>query len=251
MIALGLTVPRVLGALVMLPLLTTETVPAMVRNSFMVSLALVALPITMAGIPAGAIHALNWAPVILKELFVGIAIGFCFGSIFWAINAVGNIIDTQVGLSMAMVFDPIQGHQTSVHGDFLSRLAAWLFMASGAFLVFLDILLTSYTLWPVASWFPTLHAGGMELFIAQFNYIGTAMLVMAAPISVLLLINDMTFGLMNRFAPQLNVFALTMPIKAWLATAMILLLLMTYIEIIIERLGANQGLLQLLGKALD
>lgn len=248
MVALGLTLPRIIGAFVMLPLLTAETVPAMVRNSFFVSLALVALPITMAGAPVGAMHTTFWAPVILKELFVGISIGFCFGSVFWAISAVGNIIDTQVGLSMATVFDPIQGHQTSIHGDFLARLAAWLFMASGAFIVFLDLLMSSYVLWPVTSWFPTLHSGGMELFIGQFSYIGTAMLVMAAPIMVLLLIIDLTFGLMNRFAPQLNVFALTMPIKAWLATAMILLLLMTYIEIVLKRLGANQGLLQVLQK---
>src|SRR3546814_9159087 len=83
-----------------------------------------------------------------------ISIGFCFGIVFWAIGAAGNILDTQVGMSMASIFDPIQGHQTSLHGQFLSQFAAYLFMASGAFLVFLDLLLTSYTVWPVMSFFP-------------------------------------------------------------------------------------------------
>jgi type III secretion protein T len=249
MMALGLTLPRIAGAFLMLPLLTAETVPAMVRNSFMVSLAIVALPISMAGIPVDALNALQWVPVVLKELFIGISIGFCFGIVFWAIGAVGNVLDTQVGLGMAAVFDPIQGHQTSVHGDFLSRAAMWLFMASGAFLVFLDLLLSSYSLWPVTQWWPTLHAQGMELFVGHFSYMMTAVLVMAAPAMVLLLIVDLSFGLVNRYAPQLNVFALTLPIKAWIATAVILLLLGVYAEILLDRLDTNRGLLQLMQKA--
>lgn len=249
MVALGLTLPRVVGAFLMLPLMTAQTVPAMVRNSFMVSLAIVALPIAVAGMPATDVNALTWVPVVLKELFIGVSIGFCFGMVFWAIGSAGNIIDTQVGLGMAAVFDPVQGHQTSVHGDFLSRAAMWLFMASGAFLVFLDLLLSSYSLWPVTSWWPNLRPQGMELFVGHFSYMMTAMLVMAAPAMVLMLIIDLAFGLVNRYAPQLNVFALTLPIKAWIATAIIMLLLGVYVEIILDRLGANRGLLELMQKA--
>ena len=249
MMALGLTLPRIGGAFLMLPLMTAQTVPAMVRNSFMVSIAIMAIPIAMAGVPVDSLHALQWAPVILKELFIGVAIGFCFGIVFWAIGAVGSVIDTQVGLGMAAVFDPIQGHQTSVHGDFLSRAAMWLFMASGAFLVFLDLLLSSYSLWPVTSFWPNLRPQGMELFVGHFRYMMTAVLVLAAPAMVLMLIIDLSFGLVNRYAPQLNVFALTLPIKAWIATAVILLLLGVYAEILLDRLGANRGLLELMQKA--
>jgi type III secretion protein T len=155
--ALGLTLPRIAGAFIMLPLLTQQNMPATVRNSFLVSLAIVALPIALAGLPAGGMPVVDMAPIVLKELFIGIAIGFCFGIVFWAIGAAGNILDTQIGMSMASIFDPIQGHQTSLHGQFLSQLAAWLFMASGAFLVFLDLLLTSYSIWPVMSFFPNIQ----------------------------------------------------------------------------------------------
>jgi len=249
MLALGLTTPRIIGAFLMLPLLTAETVPAMVRNSFMVSLALVAIPIAMAGAPLESMGVLQWGPIVLKELFLGISIGFCFGIVFWALGAAGNVIDNQVGLGMASVFDPIQGHQTSLHGTFLSQFAAWLFMASGAFLVFLDLLLSSYVMWPVTSFVPVLQVTGLHMFIGQFGYLMTALLVLAAPAMVVLLLIDLSFGLVNRYAPQLNVFALTMPIKAWLATAMILLMLGVYVEIVLDRLGDNRGLLRALNNA--
>lgn len=246
MLALALTLPRIIGAFMMLPLITSENMPPMVRNSFFVSLAIVALPIAMAGAPIQQMDAPVWPMLILKELFIGVAIGFCFGTVFWAIGAAGNLIDTQVGMSLAMVFDPVQGHQASVHGTFLSQLAAWLFMASGAFLIFLDLLLSSYAMWPPTSYFPELHRVGLHLFVGQFSYLMTALLVLAAPAMVVLLLIDLSFGLVNRFAPQLNVFSLTMPIKAWLGTAMILMMLGVYVEIVLQRIGANRSLLQAL-----
>lgn len=248
MLALGLVLPRVIGAFMMLPLITNENMPPLVRNSFMVSLAIIAIPVAMNGVPLNELGALAWAPIILKELFIGVSIGFCYGMVFWAISAAGNVIDTQVGMTLAQVFDPIQGHQASLHGNFLSQFASWLFMASGAFLVFLDLLLSSYAMWPVTSYFPQLHQAGMELFVGQFSYLMTALLVLAAPAMVVLLLIDLSFGLVNRFAPQLNVFTITMPIKAWLATWIILLMLGVYVEIVLDRLSGNRGLLEALNR---
>lgn len=246
MLALGLTLPRIVGAFIMLPLLTPENMPPMVRNSFMVSLAIIALPVAMAGAPIEMMGTFQWGPMVLKELFLGVSIGLCFGIVFWALGAAGSVIDTQVGLGMAQVFDPVQGHQTSLHGQFLSQAAAFLFMASGAFLVFLDLLISSYTLWPVTSYYPNLHITGMHLFVGQFSYLMTALLVLAAPVMVVLLLIDLSFGLVNRYAPQLNVFALTLPIKAWIATGMILLLLGVYVEYVLKQLTDNSGLLDAL-----
>lgn len=250
LLALGLTLPRVIGAFVMLPLLTAQNIPAMVRNSFLVSLAVVALPIAMAGAPPiDAMGAPMWPVIVLKEIFLGMAIGFCFGMVFWAIGAAGNLMDSQVGMAMASIFDPIQGHQAAPHGQFLSQLAAWLFMASGAFLIFLDLLLSSYALWPVMSYFPQIQAEGRALFVGQFSYLMTALLVMASPALILLLLVDLSFGLVNRYAPQLNVFALTLPIKAWVATGMILLLMGVYVEMVLKKLGENRALLEVLNRA--
>ena len=246
MLALGLTLPRIIGAFIMLPLISPQNMPAMVRNSFLVSLAIVALPIVVTTAPAGTMSTLSWPALVVKELFIGVAIGFCFGIVFWAISAAGNVIDTQVGMSMATVFDPIQGHQTSLHAEFLSMFAAWVFMASGAFLIFLDLLMQSYAIWPPTSFYPDLPAVGMNLFVGQFGFFMTTLLVLAAPVMVILLIVDLSFGLVNRYAPQLNVFALTLPLKAWAATGIILLLLGVYIEILVQRLHDSEGLVELL-----
>src|SRR5688572_9194146 len=108
--ALALTIPRIAAAFIMLPMLTEETMPAMVRNSFFVSLAIVALPFAAASAPFETISGVMWLLIILKEMFIGLCIGFLFGIIFWAIGNVGSLIDTKAGTNMASVVDPLQGH---------------------------------------------------------------------------------------------------------------------------------------------
>jgi type III secretion protein T len=76
---------------------------------------------------------LMWPMVVMKELFIGSILGLMFGAVFWAIGMAGGIVDTQVGANMANAVDPIQGHQTTLNGVWLSRFASLIFMSSGGF----------------------------------------------------------------------------------------------------------------------
>ena len=244
---IALTLPRIVAAFLVLPLMTSETVPSLVRNSFYVSLAVLAYPLAAAASPTMTVMTgATWIAVLGKEVFIGLLIGFCFGMVFWALGAAGAVIDTKVGSSMAMDMDPIAGQQSTLTSVFLMQLATWLFMVSGAFTVFLDLLMSSYTLWPVASMLPPLKAGSMEFFVGQFNYLMTAVLVLSAPALVVMTLVDVALGLVNRYAQQLNVFALAMPIKAWLSTWVLLLALGAMVEVVMRKLYENRGLLKAL-----
>jgi type III secretion protein T len=249
-LSIALTLPRIAAAFLIVPLMTQETVPALVRNSFFVSLAIVAYPIASAAAPGGAMMQSTWALIILKEIFIGTAIGFCFGAIFWALGAAGNVIDVKVGSSMASVMDPISGHQSSLTGLFLGQFGAWLFMATGAFMMFIDLLLTSYRLWPVANALPPLHPGGVGFFADQFNFIMTAVMMFSAPALVITTLLDIAMGLVNRYAQQLNVFSLAMPIKSWLSTWVLLLALGAIVEVVVRSIAQNAQLLDTLRKML-
>ncbi|GLQ93655.1 type III secretion system export apparatus subunit SctT [Dyella acidisoli] len=248
---IALTLPRIVAAFLVLPLMTSDTVPALVRNSFYVSLAILVYPLAAAASPSTSIMTgATWVLVLGKEVFIGLLIGFCFGTVFWALGAAGSVIDTKVGSSMSMEMDPIAGQQTTITGAFLMQLATWLFMVSGAFMVFLDLLMSSYTIWPVASLLPPLRPGGMEFFVGQFNYLMTAVLVFSAPALVVMSLVDIALGLVNRYAQQLNVFSLAMPIKSWLSSWVLLLALGAMIEVVMRKLYENRSLLVMLKQIL-
>lgn len=245
-LGIALTLPRIVAAFLALPLLSSSSMPPLVRNSFFVSLSIVVFPLAAAVSPYSAMGDGIWPAIIVKELFIGLAIGFTFGIVFWAIGAAGNLIDAKVGTTMASIVDPLAGHQTSLTGAFLSQFASWLFMASGAFLLFLDLLLTSYQVWPVAEFVPRLTQAGETFFVNQFSVLMTISILIAAPALVVMSLMDIGFGLINRYAQQLNVFQLALPIKAWVGTWIVLLMLGVLVQVVLQNIVQNKSLLGLL-----
>ncbi|WP_020410916.1 type III secretion system export apparatus subunit SctT [Hahella ganghwensis] len=244
----ALCLPRIGAAFLVLPLLTQESVPALVRNSLFVSLSIMVYPIAFATIEPSLIPGVMWPFIILKEIFLGACMGFLFGSIFWALSVAGGIIDTQTGSNMANAMDPIQGHQATPMGLWLSRFATWLFMVSGGFLIFLDILLGSYKLWPIHNILLDLKLKGAMVFIQELEFIMSKSLMIALPAMLLLALVDLSLGLINRFAQQINVLALSMPIKFWLSTFILVISLGTIIEVVLRKLTSNQALLDAMAK---
>jgi type III secretion protein T len=241
--SLALTLPRIIAAFAILPLISSQTMPTLVRNSFFVSLAIVVYPVAAAVPFEGLAHA-AWPLVIVKELFIGVFYGFFFSSVFWAIGAAGSLMDTKVGTNFTLL-DPFQGQQTSITSDFLTQFSAWLFMASGAFTLFLDMLMTSYRIWPVTHLLPV-SPRGEQLVIDEFASQMTLALMLAAPALVAMSLVDICLGLINRYSPQLSVSSLMSPIKAWIAIWIVLLSLGTFVEVVTRRLLQTRGLLRVL-----
>src|SRR3546814_11130848 len=99
------------------------------------------------------------------------------------------------------------------------------------------------------SFFPDIKVVGIHLFVGQFSYLMTAALLQAAPAIVIMLTIDLSFGLVNRYAPSVNVFALTLPIKAWLTTAVILLMIGALMDFVLNLLIDSGASLVMLHKA--
>ena len=243
LLLLGVATARVAATFLLLPMFSTETVPALVRNSIFVSLGLVSLALQPPLDPS-LLGPGQWATIILKEVFVGLVIGFFFGSVLWALEAAGNIIDTKVGATLAQVVDPLSGHQTSLNGALLGRLAGVLFVASGGLSLLLRVLMESYAIWPVASPMPALTGSSLALFEGEFGRLMVLATLFAAPVLTVLFLIDAGLGLMNRFAQQLNVFTLSMSIKAFAATFVILLLLGSYVTAILRDIAARPGVIR-------
>ena len=249
--AFALSIPRLGAAFLVLPLLTGEILPPLVRNVFLVSLAIAVFPLITDSVDVNQIHGVGIVPVLMKEVFIGIVLGYSFGIIFWALEGAGEVIDTKVGSTTAQIVDPLLGHQTTLIGAFLSRLTAYLFVALGGLLVFLKLLLTSYVVWPVSSKFPILEAPGQDFFILRFDEMMAMILLLAAPALLVLTLVEFGLGFVNRYASQLNVFSLSISLKGLLAVFVLLLMLSTIVQYVAGWFDGQQDLLQILKQVLD
>ncbi len=237
---LGLSATRVATAFLLVPLFTADLIPAMVRNAMFMAIALLSLAVQPSAAPL-ALTAWQWVTIFAKEAFIGGAIGILFSGAMWAFEAAGQVIDSKVGTTQAQVQDPLSGQQTSLNGAFFARLAGWVFMASGGFMVMIGTLLESYAIWPVRGAMPTLAAGGVQLFESEFGRIMVLTLLVSAPALVLLYVIDGVLGLINRFAQQLNVFSLSMSLKAVAATWIVWIQVTSLVQLLQDDLLSRGG----------
>jgi type III secretion protein T len=247
---LALALPRVGAALLIVPLLAQETVPALVRNVFILGIALTVYPFVAHEIAPGTIGGAMLLPLLAKELLLGALIGFSFGIAFWALASAGDVIDNKIGAVAAQAADPMSGNSHAEFGRLMARLAGYLFVAFGGVRVFLDLVLSSYQIWPLASAWPALQPAGAAFVIERSGDLLRLALLLSAPAWVLMTLLDVALGLVNRYAQQLNVYALSMSIKSWLAVLVVVLMAGTIAETLAGWIGAQQqGLLDALRSA--
>jgi len=218
---LGLSAVRVAAAFLLVPLFTADLIPGTVRNAIFFAIALLTLLLQPSAAPL-VLNGPQWLALFAKELFIGGALGLLFAGVMWSFEIAGQLIDSKVGTTQAQVMDPLSGHQTSLTGAFFARLASWVFMASGGFMVMIGALFETYALWPVQAPISALAAGGARIFEAEFGRILLLGLLVSSPALVLLYLIDVVLGLINRFAQQLNVFSLSMSLKAVAASWIVL-----------------------------
>lgn len=160
----------------------------------------------------------------IKEGIIGFAMAMLISMLFYIAMAAGVIIDNQRGASAAQVPDPFTEEQSSPLGNIFILAAVNLFLASGAFMAFVGILYSSYLYWPVFDFVPAILNNRNAVFIAsEVDFLAEKSLMLAAPFVLTALLCDIALGIMNRFAPQLNVYVLSMPIKSAIAAFLVIL----------------------------
>jgi type III secretion protein T len=232
---LGLSATRVAVAFLLVPLFTQELIPATVRNAMFIAIALLSLAFQPSAGPL-VLAPWQWITTFAKEAFIGATVGFFYAGVMWAFEAAGQVIDNKVGATQAQVTDPLSGHQTSLNGAFFARLASWIFMTGGGLMLMVGTLLESYARWPVRAPLPPLATAGAQLFESEFGRIMLLTVLVAAPALVLLFLIDGVLGLINRFAPSLNVISVAMSLKAVAATWIIWVQLASLVQLMQEDL---------------
>ena len=106
--------------------------------------------------------------------------------------------------------DPANGQAVPLIGQMLIILGGFLFFVFDGHLVALDVLVESFFTWPPGS---SVFALDLNRILALFGWMFGAALILAMPAVIAMLTVNLTFGVMNRSAPSLNIFSLGFPLS--------------------------------------
>jgi len=225
----GLNASRPLGIMLVLPVFTRMELGALVRISLAVALALPLVVASWSGGPPAPEGAAHLVLLALKELFIGLLIGFLLGIPFWSIQAVGELIDTQRGITNEVApLDQATRSQASAMGLFLGLAAIAVFVSSGGFNVMAATLYESYAVWPARSGLPNVSVDSAMVVMRSLDHVLAYTLLVAGPVVILLLLVDLCVMLIGRFAPQLNAYDLA-PLVKNVAFMIFIVLYLTYL----------------------
>lgn len=241
--AIVLTMPRLFAIFAVVPFLSGGMITGIVRNGLLLMLAIFMSPVA-GEMPSATMG--TWVLIAGKEALIGVMLGLGFGIFIWAIQSVGDLIDFQTGSSNASFFDPVAGHETGPTSEFLGWMVITLFVSGGGLLAMLGVIVDSYRLWPVASFFPNLGEVLEQFAVRQGDTLFLWIVKLASPVIVVLLLVELGVGLVGRVAPQLNVFVFAQPLKSLLAHLMMLLFLVFVYDALQDFLRPENGVLDFL-----
>lgn len=146
---------------------------------------------------------------VLHEIAIGLALGFVLQLAFAVPLIAAEQISGTMGLAIATSIDPASGAQSGALGTFFGLVLSLLFYATGAHLLWFELLVESYRLLPAGGF--AFSAWRAEAVVMFMGYGLVTAAAIALPVVLVLLLVQIVTGLIARSAPSLNLFALGLP----------------------------------------
>ncbi|WP_054738641.1 flagellar biosynthetic protein FliR [Cellulosilyticum ruminicola] len=214
---------RIICAITFLPIITETRVPLKAISGMSVCLALVTV-LTIGEVTITYNETLlGFTLAVLKEVFVGLIIGFSFHIYFQIYSFVASLWSTQGGLSMSTVMDPTSNTQVPALGKIYQLAFVVLFITSGGYHWFIQMVVESFKVIPLnqaifsESITYTIIGAVTEYFLIGFK--------LAIPILSVLIIIDCGLGILARTVPQMNMFVIGIPLKMLILFGLIIITL--------------------------
>lgn len=167
----------------------------------------------------------------LSEITTGLTFGFITELCFSCIRYAGSLMDMQAGFAMLSMFDPNSNSNVTL----IERMMYWLslitFLLIDGHHMLIRTLVESFNIVHIGKFILSQKSAMLivEVFIKYFE-LG---LRIAIPIVLIIIMTDLTLGLVAKTVPQLNVMILGLPIKILLALSVVSLSLPMFYKIIL------------------
>ena len=210
---------RVMGAIAFAPIFGNRTVTRRVRIFIGIACALAVFTANPYA-PLGYSTFLEYTILLLKELIVGITMGFMSNVTLSIINAAGQFIDREIGFSMVSDFDPGMNTEITITAEFYNMLVMLIMLCSNMHYFILSALSDSFQLIPLGN--VTIDTG--TLYDTMVKYIADYFIIsvrIALPVMIATMLLNVVLGVLAKTAPQMNMFVIGMQLKIFVGFAVL------------------------------
>ena len=160
------------------------------------------------------ISEIGFAVLVVKEALTGFLIGWAANICNYILMFAGNLIDMDIGISMATQFDPTYNTQVTITGNIYTQCVFMLLITSGMYRLILRTLIDTFSVIPLGGTvFRTdVLVEALTLYLVDVFLLGFRIMM---PIFGAILVMNCVLGIMAKVAPQMNMFSVGIQIKVF------------------------------------
>lgn len=208
--AIALLALRVAAVFMMTPILYAISMPVTVRMFVVLGLS-VALAGGLSTAPVAVASAGGFIQAAAAELALGATLGLGILLAFGAFTVAGHLLDVQIGFGIAQVFDPVSQRQLPILTSAFNQLAVLVFFVVNGHHALLRGISYSLERFPLGGEWVVGQA--VEPLLRQVGGLFSLGFALAAPVAFCILMLELALGVVSRNLPQMNMFAIGIPVK--------------------------------------
>ena len=227
---------RFLGLMQFAPGFNRKEMPTIARLSF--SLMITIVTASVIKVPPFPEHSSMLLCIVLNYMF-GALIGYIVNCVIATITAAGDMINTQMGLSSAMVLDPTTRAQTSIIGNLFTLVGVIIFMSIGGLYWLIDAFIRSFDIFPMYGVaIPLEKIINLDYLVLITSNILVVGMQIAAPVLLATLGQDIILGTISKTAPQVNVVQMSFLFKPVMGALILTWILPMLINVISDYISS-------------
>lgn len=209
---------RLGGLMISMPVLSSPVVPARIRLVFVLSLAAlcaVFIPSHYSLLDFQGIYLVY----VVQEVFLGLLMGFVLQMVFQVFIIGGQIVAMQAGLGFATMMDPASKASVPLVSQFYLMLVTLVFLSINGHLALFAAVIDSFRQMPIGQ--AGLENATVWRVILFSGWMMKESVLVAIPAIMSLLLVSLSFGVMSKVAPQMNLFSIGFPLTLILGVLII------------------------------
>lgn len=214
---------RFIGAVALAPIFGNLAVTRRVRIFIAIALSY-AMYECNPYVPLGYTTFIEYTTILVKELVVGLTLGFISGITLSIIKMAGEFIDRELGFSMVSNFDQNFNTDTTITAEFYNMLVMLIMLSSNMHYFILSAVSDSFTLIPLGN----VEIDSGSLYDLMIRYMGEYFVIairIAVPIFIVIMLLNVVLGVLAKTAPQMNMFVIGIQLKIFLGFAVLLIMM--------------------------
>jgi flagellar biosynthetic protein FliR len=200
---------RVLALIMTAPFISDTGIPVPARILLGTVITLAISP-SLGPLPAVTVGSWEGIGVLIREILIGVSLGMLMQILFASVSLASELAGTQMGLGFATLYDPNSESSATSLSALMVALSGLVFFAIDGHLAMFGALAQTFKTLPIAE--IGFKTEGIKMLSAYGGVLCLHGLVMALPVTITLIIVNLSLGMLSKAAPQLNLFSIGFPI---------------------------------------